>query len=137
MTAKEYLSQARSLKTRIATMREQLEFLESAASYTSSQFSDMPKAPRNICKSEDAYIRCVEKQEQIKAAEVKLSEVVAMIDRVSDPDQQAVIVKRYLGNKTWAEIAAEIYVSHRRVYDIHLAALETVGALLEDGHGSA
>jgi hypothetical protein len=101
MTAKEYLIQAKSLKIRVETMREQLEFLRSAAEYSPPNYSDMPKSKTpNVRKNEESIIRLIEKTEQIETAEKMLSEIIATIDSISDPIKQAIIVKRYLFSKT-------------------------------------
>jgi hypothetical protein len=85
ISAKEYLSQANSLQIRIGTLTEQLEYLRSAAVYSSPQWSDMPRpATRNVHKNEDAYIRVMDKEQQIRIAQNKLLEIVATIDSVNE-----------------------------------------------------
>lgn len=133
MTAKEYLLQAKSLKIRIGTMHEQLEYLRSAALYDPPQYSNMPRSStRNIHKNEDAIIRVMDKEEQIKATQAKLGEVVATIDRIENPVHQAILVKRYISEKLWSEISAEIYISVTRLYELHRDALAEVEAILKE-----
>ena len=131
MTAKEYLSQARSIRIRFETMAEQLAVLKSAAEYISPRLSEAPASSRNPHKNEDAMIRVVEMEERIAAAREKLIEVSEVINKVADPTQQAILVKRYLRNKTWAEISDEVHYSLARVYEIHRDALRSVEAVGE------
>ncbi len=133
MTAKEYLSQARSIKILIDAMSEQLAFLKETAKYISPCLSDMPKTPCSIHKIEDACIRVMEKEEQIKEQYNKLDEINTAIYAVSDPIQRAILVKRYLSNKTWAEIAQETFISLRHVQRIHNTALGEITKLLKLG----
>jgi DNA-directed RNA polymerase specialized sigma subunit len=131
MTAKEYLLQAKSLKIRIETMREQLEFLRSAAEYSPPNYSNMPKSKTpNVRKNEESIIRLIEKNEQIETAEKTLSEIIATIDSISDPIKQAVLTKRYLSGKSWAEISAEMFVGTAQIFRHHKEGLEDIEKLI-------
>ena len=131
MTAKEYLSQARSIKIRLGAMAEQLEFLKSAAVYVSPQLSDMPKpASTNIHKTEDAIIRVVEFENRMMKQYVLLDEINETISNVSNPTAQAILVKRYIGCGSWDEIACALYVSRSRVFDLHKAALDEIEKII-------
>jgi len=132
MTAKEYLLQAESLKIRIGTMSEQLEYLRSAALYAPPLTSNMPKpSTRNVHKAEDAYVRVMEKEAQIEAAQNKLVEIVSAIDLVAEPTLQAVLSKRYLCKKIWSEISRELNFSIPRLYELHRDALAEIDAFLK------
>lgn len=135
MNAKEYLSQARCIKMRLETMREQLAFLKSASEYSGPMYNDMPKtANRSIHKNEDAVIRVIEKQEQIKAVQLRLDEIIATIDCVKDPTRQAILVKRYLSNKTWDSIARELFISERHTRRMYWKAIAEVEEILKHDH---
>ena len=129
MTAKEYLSQARSIKTRLETMAEQLAYLRSAAEYVPPRLSEAPDSSPNPHKHEAAMIRVMEMEERILATREKLIEVSEVISGVSDPTQQAILAKRYLRSKSWSEISGEVNYSLARVYEIHRDALESVALL--------
>ena len=134
MTAKEYLSGARDILIRLDAMSEQLTFLKSAAEYSGVQYSHLPRpSTRNVHKNEDAYIRVIEKEEQITAAQKKLSEIETVVSKVGDSTQQAILSKRYLSKKSWGEISRELYYSIPRLYEIHRDALAAVDVLLS-GH---
>jgi DNA-directed RNA polymerase specialized sigma subunit len=131
MTAKEYLLQAKSLKIRVETMREQLEFLRSAAEYSPPNYSDMPKSKTpNVRKNEESIIRLIEKNEQIETAEKTLSEIIEVINKISDTTKQAVLTKRYLSGKSWGEISAEMYVGTAQLYRFHKEGLEAIEKLI-------
>jgi len=134
MTAKEYLSQAWSISIQLVTMSEQLEFLRTVALYVSPRLNDLPKpAVRNIHENEDAIIRVIEMEDRIKELEATLDEVIAAINNVSDPTQQAILTKRYLSNKSWSDIAQELFISLRHVQRLHDAALDVIANRLNLG----
>jgi DNA-directed RNA polymerase specialized sigma subunit len=132
MTAKEYLSQAGKLKIRIMTMREQLVFMKSATEYTSPQYGDTAaNATPNIRKTEDYIIRCLDKEDQIKAVEKSLGDVIEIIDSFEDEIKHSILVKRYLCRKKWQDIAKELFISRTAVYNIHAEILEEIELLIK------
>jgi DNA-directed RNA polymerase specialized sigma subunit len=134
MTAKEYLSQAWRLKTRIENMAEILAFMKSSAEYPAHAFSDMPRPPqRNIYRNEDAIVRAMEYERRIEAERDKLSSAMNTITAIEDATAQAIVVKRYIDRKTWESIAVETYVSLRQVHRLHGQVLAEITAKLQDG----
>jgi DNA-directed RNA polymerase specialized sigma24 family protein len=132
MTARQYLSEARNIKFRLAAMSEQREFLKAAAAHVTTQFSDMPKsATPNFRKSEDAIIRIADFEERITAQYDKLAEISDTVDKLQDPLHRTVLVKHYFSGKTWREVAAETYYSERTVRNVHSDALAEVEKLIE------
>lgn len=131
MTALVYLQQARTIPIRLSAMAEQLERLRSAAEYMAPRLSDMPKSStRNIRASEDAIIRYLDFEEQMKAQYDKLTEINETINAVADPILHALLVKRYISGKPWAAISNELHYSEAQVYRLHIAALEEVERLI-------
>ena len=132
MTAKEYLSQAWSIRIRLEAMAEQLEFLKSTAQYIVPQYSDMPKpATPNIHKNEDAIIRVITYKERMEKQFAKLDEINETINSVSNPTSQAILVKRYIGRNTWDEITSAVYVSRSHAFELHNAALAEIEKLIQ------
>ncbi len=124
MTAKEYLSQIRPLKTRISTMSTQLEFLKAAAECVTSSYNDTPKsAIRDIHKNEDAIIRVMEMEEKIQKAFNHLAEINEAIDSLKDPMLNSLIVKRYICGERWEQIAVDMFISLRYTHTLHKTAL--------------
>ena len=128
MTAKEYLSQAWKIRLRIESMAEILAFLKSATEYTTPALSDMPKsASINTSKNEDAIIRYMEYDARIQVECDKLRSVLTTIANLSDPVAQAILVKRYIENKTWDVISNETSISIRQAHRLHQYALDEIG----------
>lgn len=57
-------------------------------------------------------------------------EIFDMIRRLEDPEEQAVLVARYLQLRSWRRIAAEMYMDERTVYRLHGRALISIAAIL-------
>lgn len=131
MIAKDYLSQARSIQILIEAMSEQLAFLKETAKYITPCLSSMPKLSCSINKTEDSYIRVIEKEEQIKALYRKLDEINKTICSVIDPVRQAILIKRYLSNKSWNAISEETTYSKPRIYELHRDALAEIDEMLK------
>ena len=134
MTAKEYLSQARRINTRIKAMAEQLEYLKAATEHTGTRYSDMPKpANRNIRKNEDAMIKVVDLERRINDQFNRLADISATIESVSDPILQTLLVKRYLKCEPWQEISCEMHFSPCHIYRLHNTALDEVEIVISNG----
>ena len=133
VTALQYLQQARSIPIRLNAMAEQLERLRSAAEYVAPRLSDMPKSStRNIHANENAIILLMDYEERMKAQYDKLAKINETINAIDDPILHALLVKRYISGKPWADIAIELYYSEAQVYRLHASALEEVERLIAD-----
>ncbi len=135
MKAKEYLSHAYRLDSRINSKIDQLGSLNELATKCTSNLSGMPKAPNHGGSTmEDAIVKIVELQEEINRDIDRLvdlkRELVKVIKTVDDIDCQLLLEERYLCCKSWEQIAVELGFRVRRVYDIHSAALEKVEKIL-------
>jgi len=127
MTAKQYLSQIRPLKIRIATMAEQLELLRAAAECVTPVYSGMPKSStRNFQKNENVMIRVLEMEEKMQAVFNQLAEINEAIASMNDPMLHSLLVKRYVRGERWEQIAADLFVSLRYVYILHDTALAEI-----------
>lgn len=113
MTAKEYLSQARTLDMRIKSKLQQIESLNELATSCTAVYSDMPRNPnRGSSKVERAVLKIIEVEESLKhdvedLVELK-KEIMATIQAVSDVELQTLLEKRYLCFLSWEKIAVEI-----------------------------
>ena len=121
MTAKEYLSQARTLDMRIKSKLQQI--------------SDMPRNPnRGGSKIERAVLKIIEVEESLKhdvedLVELK-KEIMATIRAVSDVELQTLLEKRYLCFLSWEKIAVEMHYSIQHIYRMHDTALSCVAAIM-------
>jgi hypothetical protein len=127
MTAKQYLSQIRRIKMRVAALSEQLACMKEVAGLASSVLSDIPHSPnRNIHKLENEVIKQIEWEEKIQSELGRLEEVNSTIAAVADPTLQTLLVKRYVNGETWEKIASDMYISIRHVYRFHDEALALI-----------
>ena len=89
MTAKEYLSQARTLDMRIKSKLQQIESLNDLATSCTTVYSDMPRNPnRGGSKVERAVLKIIEVEDSLKRdvedlVELK-KEIMRTIHSVSD-----------------------------------------------------
>jgi len=127
MTAKEYLSQAWKIKTRLEAMKEQLDFLKSTTTNIASQPAGNPvSGTKNIHKTEDAIIRYIDYEERMKKQRAILDEINTAINNVSHPTAQVILVKRFLKNMSWDKISDELYISNSQVYRLYKEALDEI-----------
>lgn len=59
-----------------------------------------------------------------------------ILEKINNPDQAAVLYKRYFLYKSWEEISREMCMSYRNVCYIHGRALQAVELLLKEGNES-
>jgi DNA-directed RNA polymerase specialized sigma subunit len=130
MTAKQYLSQIRRIKMRVAALSEQLACMKEVAGLASSVLSDIPHSPnRNIHKLENEVIKQIEWEEKIQSELNLLEEINSTIAAVADPTLHTLLVKRYVDGETWEKIATELFISIRQVYRFHDDALAEIEKL--------
>ena len=133
MTAKEYLSQARTLDMRIKSKLQQIESLNELATSCTVVYSDMPRNPNHGgSKVETAVIKIIEeslKRDVDNLVELK-KEIMATIHAVSDVELQTLLEKRYLCFLSWEKIAVEMHYSIQHIYRMHDTALSCVAAIM-------
>lgn len=135
MTAREYLSQAYRLDNRINSKIDQVSALNDLAAKCTSNITGMPKAPRQGQSAmADAVAKIIDLREEINRDIDRLvdlkCELMKTVLAVDDIDCQLLLEGRYLCYKSWEQIAVEMGLRVRRVYDIHSAALEKVEKIL-------
>ena len=135
MTAKEYLSQARTLDMRIKSKLQQIESLNELATSCTAVISDMPRNPNHGgSKVERAVLTIIEVQESLKKdvedlVELK-KEIMGTIHAVADAELQTLLEKRYLCFLSWEKIAVDMHYSIQHVYRMHDEALSCVGSIM-------
>lgn len=135
MTAKEYLSQARTLDMRIKSKIQQIESLNELATSCTIAYSDMPKSPNHGgSKMERAVLKIIEVEESLKhdieeLVELK-REIMAAIRSVADVELQTLLEKRYLCFLSWEKIAVEMHYSIQHTYRMHDQALSAVASTM-------
>lgn len=135
MTAKEYLSQARTLDMRIKSKLQQIESLTELATSCTAVISDMPRNPnRGSSKVERTVVKIIDVQESLKndvedLVELK-KEIMDTIQSVSNLELQTLLEKRYLCFLSWEKIAVDMHYSIQHVYRMHDEALSCVSSIM-------
>ena len=135
MTAKEYLSQARTLDMRIKSKLQQIESLNELATSCTAVISDMPRNPNHGgSKVERAVLKIIEVQESLKKdvedlVELK-KEIMGTIHAVADAELQTLLEKRYLCFLSWEKIAVDMHYSIQHIYRMHDTALSCVSTIM-------
>ena len=129
MTAKEYLSQARLLDTRINAKIQQVAALNDLATSTTATLSGMPHSPnRGSSKMADAVVKIVDLQHEInhdidELVDLK-QEITRRIKSIPNTEFQLVLEKRYLCFMPWEQIAVDMGYSIQHIYRLHDWALQ-------------
>ena len=135
MTAKEYLSQARTLDMRIKSKLQQIESLNELSTSCTVVCSDMPRNPNHGgSKIEKAVVKIIEVEESLKRdvenlVELK-KEIMTTIHSVANVELQTLLEKRYLCFLSWEQIAVEMHYSIQHIYRMHDEALSSVAAIM-------
>jgi len=135
MTAKEYLTQAKTLDQRINIKLERVSRLRSMTQkITAAMDSEPVSHTRNVTSMEDAIIRLMEEEESLNAAIDQLVDlkrkISGVLEQIHAPDCQLLLELRYLCYRSWEEIAEVMCMHIRTVYKIHGRALQKVDAIL-------
>ncbi|MBQ9367849.1 MAG: DUF1492 domain-containing protein [Victivallales bacterium] len=130
MTTKEYLRQAQLIDEEINGKLKQVAELRDMATSVTSMMSDMPRsASRNVHKMEDTIAKLVDLEMEVDADIDRLvdlkKEIAEMVDRLPSQDQRVLLMKRYLQNEPWENIAVEMGYSLRSIFRLHGEALQS------------
>lgn len=133
--AKTYLRQVKLLDIHINNKLEELQRLKDLSfKITSSLKPDVVGGSRNLDKIGDAVAKIVDMEAEINNAidsyVDKKREITNIIEKVSDPDQLALLYKRYIHYETFEKIACELHMTYRNACYIHGKALQAVEHLL-------
>ena len=137
--AKEFLSQVELCDINISNMLDELQQLKDMVLKITGTWKDdvISGGSGNQDKLGSAVSKIVDMEVEINSAVDnyvdKKKEVKAVLGKITDPDQVAVLYKRYFQYMTWEEIACEMHMTYRNVCYIHGKALQTVEGLLNGG----
>jgi DNA-directed RNA polymerase specialized sigma subunit len=134
VTAKEYLMQAFRSKKKIASLREDIQRLEDAATDCSANLTGMPhnQSPSQsrmadiVCKMVD---RKAELQKMLLESESLIAETKFKISYLENSDYKDILYRRYIECQEWQDIAAAMTFAESYIFRLHrkaLAAFERV-----------
>ena len=134
--AKEFLKQVRLCDIHINNKLEEKARLESLAlKITSSWSSEHVSGSCNQDKLGDAVSKIADMERDInKAVDEfidKKKEVIAVLEKVQNPDQLDILYKRYIQYESFEQIANEMSMSYRNICNIHGKALQSVIELMK------
>ena len=131
MTTKEYLAQAYRIDQRINSKLEQIVSLRELATKATSTLSDTPPSgSRNVHSMEGIIVKMIDLENEINAdidvlVDLK-KEIMSIIKKINNPEQQTLLELRYLCFKTWEQIAVEMKYSIQNAYKVHDRAIENI-----------
>lgn len=134
--AKRYLQQIQLCDSRINTRLEELHRLkEMVVRITSTPKDNIASGGGSQDKLANAVAKIVDLEAEIDR-EIDYfvnarRKVVALIDKLSDPDQIQVLHKRYVQYKTLERIACDMGMSYRNVCYIHGKGLQAVNEIMK------
>lgn len=134
--AQKYLMQVKLYDTHIDNKVQELDRLKGMATKVTTSLSLVPgHGSGGQDKLGDAVAKIIDLQKEVnQAIDVyvdKKREVSSLIEKIRDPDQLAVLHKRYIQYKHWEQIACEMGFTYRNVCYIHGRALQAVEELLK------
>lgn len=134
--AKEFLMQIKLCEIHITNKLEDLDKLKSMIfKITTTLKQDVVSSSGSQDKLGDAIAKIVDLEEEINQAIDefidKKREISSIIDKVTNAEQLQVLHKRYLEHKQWENIAVEMNIALRTVYNIHGSALQAVERIMK------
>ena len=131
MTAKEYLSRAYKINSRINSKIEQVTALRELATKATATLSDMPPSgTRNLHRMEDVICNIIDLENEINRdidclvdTKREISRTIKTVDNV---ELQLLLEKRFLCGLTWEQIAVEMGYSIRQVYRLRDSAYKEI-----------
>lgn len=136
----EYLHQVKKLDASIDSKLEQVAHLKAMTmKITATMKENTVSGSGNQDKIGDAIAKIIDLENEINgdidAYVDKKREICNIIEAVSNPDQMAVLQKRYLHYEPWEQIAIEMHCTYRNVCYIHGRALQAVERLRKERAG--
>lgn len=131
MTAKEFLNRGYRLEQRINAKISQLDALRDLAQKCTSVITGMPgNKNASVSRMEETIVKIIDCENDLTAIIDELvdtkKEIADAIETVENIDQRLVLEMRYLGYKSWQNIALAMYCSVSNIYRLHGNALENI-----------
>ena len=136
--AKDYLSKAYRIDTRINSKIEQVNSLHSLATKATSTLSDIPPSgTRNVHRMEDIIAKIIKLEEEINADIDELVDlkrnITQLIKKIENTEYQTLLELRYLTFKKWEVIAVKMgCYSVQHIFRLHNKSLEKFYNFIKD-----
>lgn len=135
MKAKEYLMQIRKYEKIIESELSQIKILrERAESITVGLNPDKVQSPTANDTIGDCVVKIIMLENELKASIEESNRVIRKclnVIKMTKPEHQQVLYKRYFENETWETIAYEMHYTYQWVCVLHGRALIEVQQILD------
>lgn len=125
MTTKEWFSRARRMNRRLESLqqqrREEYERITAITAKPSGDVVDGTKDPHKFDRYTELDDMIASEIRELLAVKCEVKEV---IHQIPDYRYRDVLDKRYIGMKTWEQIAVEMNYTYRRITQLHGEALK-------------
>ena len=135
MDAAEYFNQARLLDVEINTLLEESQSVRDMVTKVTSLMTDMPGSPlKNNDRYEETLVKLADYEREINSRIDQLVDLkhsmIEIIKQLPKMEHRIVLVKRYLFNKCWEQIAVEMGYEERQVRRFKTEALNEADLIL-------
>jgi DNA-directed RNA polymerase specialized sigma subunit, sigma24 homolog len=137
MTVREYLNRGYDLKRQIMLKRQQLENISESMTNLSVNLDGVKviKTPTASC-IENGVVQVIELKEDIDKSVAMLAvvgnEAVQIISKLQDLRTETMLIKHYVGFKTWNDVAQEMNITYKTVMNSHHYAMTKLTRILKD-----
>lgn len=138
MNMKEYLSQAIWLDRIINNKLEQLDSLKCLAEKVTTSYSqEKVSATKSRSPLENAVVKIIDLEHEIdedidRFVDLK-REISEVIGHVRSLNQRLLLEMRYIGGKSWDDVALELNYNSRTVFKVHGKALKEIERIIKEG----
>ena len=135
LTVKEYLTQALWLDRRINSKLEYLESLKNISTKVTTTYTLENKSEGIVEKSrmENTIVKIIDLENEINSDIDQLidlkKDIMHKIEKVKDINCRVLLEMRYLGGKSWEDIAVALTYDRSTVFRIHGKALLEIGEI--------
>ena len=127
---KSYLQQVRHQEAAAEAIVDQINTLKQSKMSAAARIGDgMPHAhePQDLsgyaAKLDELERRLSAYLDEMAARKLR---VVEAIEEMTDPQEQAVLIRYYLGGETWDQVAEDLHYTTRQIINIHGQALQHI-----------
>ena len=125
MTARMYLENIRKMRMAIGSKKAKISVLRELATNTAASMTGMPRNPSGSkSPMANAVCKIADLERDVAVLEQKRQEAIDILCMMEDSDYCTVLIKRYVQEKAWEDIAAEMHCSRTQAFRLHTAAIE-------------